>query len=284
MNHSIFRAQAKRATLFLLAAASLSAGLYCNLASAQNVTGLQAAITRVKPSIVAVGTFMPVRNPAFQFRGTGFVVGDGRLIATNAHVVPSEIDTDKKEVLSIAIPQADGKVLLREATLVERDTEHDLLLLRINGAPLPSLTMGNSDQVGEGQLYGFIGFPAGSLLGLYAATHSAMISAISPAAIPQTGSRQLDTEMIRRMRTQNFSVFQLDATAYPGNSGSPLFDPVSGAVVAVVNSILVTASKDNVTQSVVRGIAYAVPINLLRPMLEKALATAASNPAQSAAP
>ena len=51
-------------------------------ASAGDVMG---TIERVKGSIVAVGTYERMRSPPFQFRGTGFAVGDGTLIATNAH-------------------------------------------------------------------------------------------------------------------------------------------------------------------------------------------------------
>jgi serine protease Do len=44
-------------------------------------------IVRVKASVVAVGTVQRLRSPQFQFFGTGFAVGDGGLIATNAHVI-----------------------------------------------------------------------------------------------------------------------------------------------------------------------------------------------------
>ena len=54
-----------------------------------------ATIERIKPSIVAVGTFEPTRNPQFSFAGTGFAVGDGSLIATNAHVLPKVLDSER---------------------------------------------------------------------------------------------------------------------------------------------------------------------------------------------
>ena len=52
-----------------------------------------------------------------------------------------------------------------------------------------------------------------------------MISAITPIAIPQARSAELDPKMIRRLTSGTFPVFQLDATAYPGNSGSPGLRP-----------------------------------------------------------
>ena len=55
---------------------------------------LPEALARVKPSVVAVGTFQKMRNPRFIFRGTGFAVDDGTLIATAAHVVPEALQTE----------------------------------------------------------------------------------------------------------------------------------------------------------------------------------------------
>ena len=70
------------------------------LAQADNV----ATIERVKGSIVAVGTFVRTRTPQFQFLGTGFAVGDGTLIATNAHVVPKVLDPAQQEIIAILAP------------------------------------------------------------------------------------------------------------------------------------------------------------------------------------
>ena len=123
--------------------------------------------------------------------------------------------------------------------MAARDAEHDLVLLRVQGAPLPAASIGDSNRVREGQLFGIIGFPLGGLLGLYPTTHRAMVSTITPVVLPQRSARQLDSHVVSRMRTSGFDVFQLDATAYPGSSGSPLFDPDSGEVVAIVNMVFV---------------------------------------------
>jgi hypothetical protein len=40
---------------------------------------------------LAVGTYNATDNPRFGFRGSGFVVGDGNLLITNAHVLPPEV-------------------------------------------------------------------------------------------------------------------------------------------------------------------------------------------------
>ena len=45
-------------------------------------------IAHVKPSVVIVGTFNVTNSPRFSLRGTGFVVGHGNWVITNAHVIP----------------------------------------------------------------------------------------------------------------------------------------------------------------------------------------------------
>ena len=49
-------------------------------------------VDAIRPSVVAVGTYQTTRRPPSVFRGTGFVVGDGQLVATNNHVVPDRLD------------------------------------------------------------------------------------------------------------------------------------------------------------------------------------------------
>jgi S1-C subfamily serine protease len=63
-------------------------------------------------------------------------------------------------------------------------------------------------------------------------------------------------------------VLQLDATAYPGNSGSPLYNPDNGQVVGIVSSVFVKSSKENVLKDP-SGITYAVPIRFARALLKK---------------
>ena len=50
--------------------------------------------------------------------------------------------------------------------------------------------------------------------------------------------------MIRQLKSGTFNIFQLDATAYPGNSGSPVFDVASGEVIGVINMVFIKGSKE----------------------------------------
>lgn len=228
-------------------------------------------IARVKASVVAVGTVQKLRSPQFQFLGTGFAVGDGSLIATNAHVLPGLLDPERRQTLAIlqsAAPR-DGReqVQAREVKRVGLDVGHDLAVLKLEGEPLPALVLANSEGVREGQSVLFTGFPIGSVLGPFPATHRAMVAAITPIAIPQGRAADLDAATARRITTGAFPVFQLDGTAYPGNSGSPVYDAGTGAVIGVLNMVLVKTTKEAILAQP-SGIAYAVPIVHLRALLE----------------
>jgi serine protease Do len=264
MNHplptNLLRVSAAAAAAFLLALPAIAAAADVAVA----------AIERVRSSVVAVGTFERTRTPQFQFRGSGFAVGDGTLIATNVHVLPGVVDPAKLEVIAVVLPSAAGeKIQVREARRIAADPNSDLAILRIDGAPMPALALRDSDTVKEGETILFTGFPIGPVLGAHPATHRGMVAAISPIAIPQGKSSELDSQTARRLASGAYPVFQLDATAYPGNSGSPVYDPESGAVVAIINMVFVKGTKESMlTQP--SGIAYAIPSRHLKALLEKA--------------
>src|SRR6266540_653869 len=220
---------------------------------AADTTALPDVIGKIKSAIVAVGAFQKTRRPPSIFRGTGFVIADGLHVVTNAHVVPEKVDTEGKEVVSVFVGKA-SLIEVREATKVAEDRDHDLALLRITGRPIAAMTLGDSNRVREGEIYAFTGFPIGMVLGLNAVTHRGIVSAITPIVIPQL--------------TAPYNVFQLDATAYPGNSGSPLYHPDTGQVVGIINKVFIQESKETVIQKP-SGISYAIPINHLQELLKK---------------
>lgn len=228
---------------------------------------LPRTVARVKKSVVAVGTYMPARSPAFKFLGTGFVIGDGMSIVTNAHVLPASLDADKNEAIAVAIPIGD-KINVRKTMRMRSDSAHDLAVLRmVSGAPLPALKLAKATAV-EGQLVAFTGFPIGSALGLKPVTHRGIVSAYTPISIPRANASELDARQIRSLGSNRFSVYQLDATAYPGNSGSPLYDPDSGEVLGILNMVFVKETKENVL-SKPSGISYAIPTVHLADLIGK---------------
>src|SRR6266850_741942 len=226
------------------------------------------AIEQIKPSIVAVGTFQRTRNPQFRFLGTGFAVGNGSFVATNAHVIPKMLDSEQNESVVIALPSAGAKVQVRAARKVASEASADLALLRIDGPPLPPLRLGNSALVHEGETYFFTGFPIGEAIGLFPTTHRAMISAVTPIAIPQARANQLEARALRQLAEGAYPIFQLDATAYPGNSGSPLYRPETAEVIGIINMVFVKGSKETALTEP-SGISYAIPIQHLKDLLER---------------
>ncbi len=225
-------------------------------------------IERVKAAIVAVGTLQRSRSPAFDFRGTGFAVADGLTVVTNAHVLPATVDTQKFETLAVLIPGIGRALQVRPATPGPADAAHDVALLRIDGSPLPALALRDSDTVREGDSVLFTGFPIGAVLGPFPATHRGMVAAITPIVIPPPNASQLDPAMVRRLASGPFAVFQLDATAYPGNSGSPLYAPDTGEVIGVVNMVFIKRMKEAALTEP-SGISYAIPSRYVIELLKR---------------
>lgn len=247
----------------LLSYLLLLASLVSHAAYAQLID----TIPVVKRSVVGVGTQLPTRSPAVVFFGTGFVVGDGLSIITNAHVLPKLLDPGSKETIGIVLREPGGLVF-RPARLAALDREHDLAHLRLEGTPLPALRLAESDKVAEGQELAFTGFPLGMTLGLFPATHRGILAAITPVVMPSLNSSKLDARAIAQLQRSSFSIYQLDATAYPGNSGSPVFDPATGSVLAVINMVFVKGLKESAITNP-SGITYAIPVRHVRALLQQ---------------
>ena len=218
----------------------------------------------IKPGIVAVGTYMPKRSPRAEFRGTGFAIANGSLIATNAHVLPGSLSIENKERLAVFVKK-NGKDSLYFANEVAVDSSHDVAVLKLDRGRLPPLALSDAN-VREGEQYAFTGYPIGMVLGLYPVTHRGIISAISPIVIPMINSSQLNAKIVKRLR-HPYMVYQLDATAYPGNSGSPLYHFETGQVIGIINKVFVKETKENIL-SKPSGISYAIPIIYLRNLLK----------------
>jgi S1-C subfamily serine protease len=195
------------------------------------------------------------------------VVGDGLRVVTNAHV------TKAAEKCGCGCTGPGGAGTLRRKRLDAapgcwNNHEQDLALLQIDGPAVAALSIGASDQVREGEDFAFMGFPVGGLLGFSSVTHRAIVSSITTMALPSPTSQQLSERAIRSMRSGPQQVFQLDATAYPGNSGGPLFDPRSGAVFGVISMVLVKGTRESAL-SQPSGITYAIPSRYVSEMLAR---------------
>lgn len=248
-------------------------GIICFVWLSQGwAASLPDTIDKVRGSIVSIGLLRPQKNvnfrakgPAHEYRGTGFVVGNGSYVVTNHHVVPDNLGEEANAVLAVFSGRGD-RVRGYPAEVVRSDKEHDLAVLKIKQS-LPALSLAPDRDVREGEEVIFTGFPIGMVLGMYPVTHRAIVSAVTPIVIPASSARQLTAAQIRRMKTP-FNIYQLDAVAYPGNSGSPVYDPVSGQVLGVINSVFVKGTKEAALSNP-SGIAYAIPARYVAELLPR---------------
>lgn len=239
-------------------------------APAARLPDLRAVIARARPSVLPVGTYSATASPRFTFRGSGFVVADGHLLVTNAHVLPAPGEgsetTQRLAVLAQTAALGRDAGDLRFATLAAVDRAHDLAVLRLDGTALPALPLAEDERVAEGQAIALMGFPAGGALGFAPVTHRGIVASVTTIALPAPTAAQLDPRALARLRAGNIEVLQLDATAYPGNSGGPVLDADTGRVVGVVNMVAVRGSRETAL-SAPTGITYAIALRSLRALL-----------------
>lgn len=163
--------------------------------------------------------------------GTGFIISEDGVIATNKHVVDDE-------QASYTVLTNDGKRF--EATVLSRDPVNDIALVKIQTNDLPTLALGDSDNLDIGQRVIAIG---NSLAQYQNTVTTGVVSGIGRTitASGSSGSEQLE------------GVIQTDAAINPGNSGGPLLD-IGGSVIGINSAI------DAQGQLV----GFAIPINDLK--------------------
>ncbi len=162
--------------------------------------------------------------------GSGFIISPNGLILTNKHVVAT---TNAQ----YSVITNDGKTY--KATVLARDPNQDLAVLKINATNLPTVTLGNSDALQLGQT----AIAIGNALGQFSNTVSVgVVSGLGrtvTASSPDTGAQETIT-----------GVIQTDAAINPGNSGGPLLD-LQGDVIGIDTAIASNA----------QNIGFAIPIN-----------------------
>ncbi|MCG8549358.1 MAG: serine protease [Desulfobacterales bacterium] len=216
-------------------------------------------VSKIKASTVCVGTYYYKDVPMTRFRGTGFAIGDGSRIVTNQHVVEGIKEKKLMFHLRIFHKKLPGKGV--KAVLVAEDAFHDLAILEMEErlAPLPLAAEGT---LKEGHQVAFTGYPIGLVLGLNATTHTGIVSAIAPVMLPSPHGSLITGDMVKYLE-HPWDIIQLDAVAFPGNSGSPVYRIATGEVVGVINKVFVKGKKEYVLKEPT-GITYAVPVDFVR--------------------
>lgn len=149
------------------------------------------------PAVVAVNV---VKKDSSTFTGTGFVLSQDGLIATNRHV--------SDDALYINITFNNGTVS-GEAVTVAKTDKVDLALLKIQALNLPTVRLADSDGVLPGQSITVIG---------------------NPRRLQNTISSGLISQV--RQKADGTLWHQISAPISPSSSGSPVFN-ADGEVISV---------------------------------------------------
>ena len=168
--------------------------------------------------------------------GTGMIVSENGYILTNWHVAGEKYS-------KCYVTLENGKTA--EGSVVWADKDLDLAIVKINGTGLNCITLGDSDSIKIGQKAYAIGNPIG--VEFQRTVTSGIISGINRTI-------KIDEE---NNSTYMEDLIQTDATINPGNSGGPLIN--SNGEVIGINTVKIVEAE---------GIGFAVPINLVKPIIE----------------
>ena len=174
--------------------------------------------------------------------GSGFIVSKDGYVLTNNHVVEGAdrvkvILTDRREF---------------KATVVGRDPNTDIAVLKIDGTGLPTVALGDDTKARVGEWAVAIGIP----LGLDFTVTAGIISAKG-----RSGAR------LQGLPRNSYSIqdfIQTDAAINPGNSGGPLVN-IRGEVIGINSAI---ASQTGFYS----GYGFAIPITLARTVMDDIIA------------
>jgi serine protease DegS len=207
------------------------------------------AVQRAAPAVVNIYTARVVRErvapstldelfrenwPRYRQRienslGSGVIVDHDGYIVTNHHVIANAD--------AIRVQLADERVA--DATIVGRDPDTDLAVLRITLDNLPVVPLGRSDTLHVGDVVLAIG---------------------SPVGLSQTVTHGIVSATTRSLGVATYEDFiQTDAAINVGNSGGALID-TSGSLVGI-NTAIIAKNLG------VEGIGFAIPVDLVRGVL-----------------
>jgi serine protease Do len=166
--------------------------------------------------------------PALGSRGSGFIIDAKGYLLTAHHVV------DKAKDIEIRL--ADARRL--PARVIAADSQLDLAILKIHSErELPTLSLGDSENIRVGDLAFVFGYPFGRE------------SSMNLGIISRAGRSYRDSA--------SFEFIQTDAGGYPGGSGGPLLNS-QGHVIGMI------------TMASERGnMGFATPINVIKKIIPR---------------
>ena len=204
--------------------------------------GSDTTVDVVKELLPAVVTVVNrAQNGQAQSSGSGFVIDAGQgFVVTNNHVVENTRGTGTGASFDVIF--SDNRTI--KATLVGRDPQTDIAVLRVPAQGLTAAPLANSDAAQVGAHVIAIGSP----LGEYQNT-------VTEGVISAKGRRvQESTDVFLE------DMIQTDAAINPGNSGGPLIWIAAKQVVGMNTLVEVNPNTDTIAQ----GLGFAVSSNTIR--------------------
>lgn len=168
--------------------------------------------------------------------GSGFVIDADGLILTNAHVV------DGADQVTVTLK--DGREFSGE--VLGTDPVTDVAVVRIEANGLPTVKVGDSEQIRPGEWAIAIGNPLG------------LDNTVTAGIISATGRSSADV----RVPDKRVDFIQTDAAINPGNSGGPLLNE-RGEVIGMNTAIIGGA----------QGLGFAIPINTAQNIANQLITT-----------
>lgn len=168
--------------------------------------------------------------------GSGVIVSNNGYILTNWHVAGSKYST-------CYVSTESGEKY--NGNVVWADEDLDLAIVKINASSFDYIELGDSDSIKLGQNVWAIGNPIG--IEFQRTVTSGIISGLDRTIKIDDSDKEAYME----------DLIQTDASINSGNSGGPLINS-QGQVVGI-NTVKITSAE---------GIGFAIPINIIKPVLE----------------
>jgi S1-C subfamily serine protease len=198
----------------------------------KNPGDISAIIDKVKPAVVRIDSGSGFQ----QGTGTGFIIAADGVIVTNAHVVEG---SDTVQVTLDDGDEVEGQVLGSSATV-------DLAVVKVERTGLPTVALGNSDELQVGDAVVAIGNALGLSDGSGLTVTTGIVSGLDRTVDVGVGETLLNA-------------IQTDAAINPGNSGGPLLD-AEGRVIGINTAIANPGSSNNV--------GFAIAVSSARPIID----------------
>lgn len=201
-------------------------------------------IKRVNNSVVGISKIKNKGSTIFLEKGTdslglgtGFIVSEDGYIVTNQHV-----SGEKNSTCYVTLE--DGRIFKADVVWADEDLDLSIIKIKITGASY--LSLADSDEINIAETVYAIGNPIG--YEFQRTVTSGIVSGLDRTIKIEENEKSYYME----------NLIQTDATINPGNSGGPLIDK-KGNVIGV-NSVKITTAE---------GIGFAIPINNIKPVINK---------------